>query len=94
MFIAIIFIAIGVAMLLNTLGIISGGFWGFFWSILFIVVGIKMLGVKACPICGWRLWKNNTDNCRCGCECECDDEDECDCDCNCNTKEHQHNIEE
>jgi len=80
MFIAIIFIAIGLAILLNTLGIISGGFWGFFWSILFIVVGVKMIIKKDnCPCCGWHAWESKKDECECGEECEC---------------HHEHNIEE
>jgi len=58
MFIAIIFIAIGLAILLNTLGITTGSFWGFFWAILFIAVGIKMmLHRNSCPGCEWKFWE-------------------------------------
>lgn len=54
MFLAILFIAIGVAVLLNTLGIMTGTFWGFFWAVFFIVIGLKMLMKKGnCPMCGW-----------------------------------------
>ena len=37
-----IILIIGVALLLQTLGILSGNVWSFFWAILFIVVGVKM----------------------------------------------------
>jgi hypothetical protein len=54
------------AILLNTLGIISGGFWGFFWSILFMAIGVKLLINKSdCPCCAWHFWKYKKDNCDC-----------------------------
>lgn len=58
MFIAIIFIAIGVALLLNAMGIMTGSFWGFFWAIFFLAVGLKMLASKkGCFMCGLGNWK-------------------------------------
>lgn len=58
MFIAIVFIAIGIALLLNVLGILGGNFWGFFWAILFLAIGIKLLLKKeGCPMCGMGMWK-------------------------------------
>lgn len=58
MFIAILFIAIGIAILLNTLGLLNGMFWGIFWGVFFLAVGIKM-GMKkgGCPICSGH-WKS------------------------------------
>ena len=56
MFIPILFIVLGVFLLLNAMGIITGNFWGFFWAIFFLTIGIKMLIHKGgCPICsGWK----------------------------------------
>jgi hypothetical protein len=58
MFLAIVFIAIGVLLLLNALGIVvSGSLWGMFWAIVFLAVGLKMLIKKGkCPMCGWGMW--------------------------------------
>ena len=53
MFIAILFIAIGLAILLNTLGLLNGTFWGLFWAFFFLVIGFKMMMKnKSCPMCG------------------------------------------
>lgn len=53
-FLPALFIAIGLAILLNTLGWMNGMFWGFFWAIFFIVVGFKMMIRRGkCPMCGW-----------------------------------------
>jgi len=59
MFFAIVLIAIGVAILLNTLGWLAGSFWGYFWAILFIALGFRMMMKKGkCPMCGWHSWEN------------------------------------
>lgn len=58
MFFAIVLIAIGLAILLNALGLLNGSFWGFFWAILFIAFGVKMLIRQGkCPVCGWHYWE-------------------------------------
>jgi len=63
MFIAIVFIAIGLALLLSSLNIITGSFWGFFWAIILIAFGVKMLNhKKACPFCKWEMWKETCDH--------------------------------
>jgi len=56
MFLAIVFIILGIVLLLNALGIIiSANFWGIFWAIVFLAVGINMLVRRGnCPMCGWR----------------------------------------
>ncbi|MCX6719747.1 MAG: DUF5668 domain-containing protein [Candidatus Staskawiczbacteria bacterium] len=60
MFFAIVLIAIGLAILLNTLGLLNGSFWGFFWALFFIIVGIKMMMKKEdCPMCGWHGLKGH-----------------------------------
>jgi len=60
MFLAIVFILLGLFLLLNAMGIIVGNFWGFFWAIVFLAVGIKMLfGRGKCPMCGWGMWQGN-----------------------------------
>jgi len=81
MFLAIVFIAIGLAILLSTLGIINGTFWGLFWAIFFVAVGLKILmkGAK-CPMCNWGSWHEQVHGECCGkdcCEKDCCDEDCC-----------------
>jgi predicted membrane protein len=52
MFLAIVFILLGLFLLLNAMGVIAGNFWGFFWAILFIAVGLRMLMKNGnCPMC-------------------------------------------
>ncbi|MGD0576814.1 MAG: DUF5668 domain-containing protein [Candidatus Staskawiczbacteria bacterium] len=55
MFLAIVFIILGLFLLLNAMGIIvSANFWGFFWAILFLAIGIRLLVKRGrCPMCGW-----------------------------------------
>lgn len=63
MFFAIVLIAVGLAILLNTLGIVSGTFWGFFWAIFFLAIGFKMMMKNGkCPMCGWGMWKGKMHN--------------------------------
>lgn len=63
MFIAIVFIALGLFLLLNALGIIVGNFWGFFWAFVFIVIGLRMIMKKGkCPMCGWRGFEEKMHN--------------------------------
>jgi len=57
MFLAIVCIAIGLALLLNALGIATGTFWAFFWAVIFIAIGVGLLLKKSdCPMCGWGTW--------------------------------------
>lgn len=59
MFFPALLIAIGLAILFNTLGIFNGMFWGFFWAIFFIALGIKIMMKRGkCPMCGWGMWHN------------------------------------
>jgi len=71
MFFAIVFILLGLFLLLNAMGIIVGNFWGFFWAVVFLAVGIKMLVKKdKCVMCGWGgNWHQKMHG---NCECECD----------------------
>ena len=57
MFCAIIFIAIGLALLLNAMGLLSGSFWGVFWGILFLAVGIRMLLKNKYKMAEWDEWQ-------------------------------------
>ena len=57
MFFAIVFIAIGVALLLNAMGWLTGGFWGVFWAVVFIAIGVRMLRNDTCLTCGWDVWR-------------------------------------
>jgi hypothetical protein len=54
MFLAIVFIVLGLFLLLNAMGIIvSANFWGFFWAVVFLAIGIKLLVKKdKCLMCG------------------------------------------
>jgi hypothetical protein len=58
MFLAIVFIVLGVFLLLNAFGIIvSTNFWGLLWAVIFLAVGFKLLMRKGkCPLCGWGMW--------------------------------------
>lgn len=52
MFFGIIFFVIGLAILLNALGILVGNFWSIFWGVVFIAIGIKMMKKRGiCPMC-------------------------------------------
>ena len=66
--------------------IVAANFWGFFWAIILLAIGIKMLVKRgSCPMCGLGMWhgkmhgKMNGECCGGGCdhdaECkECDEE--------------------
>jgi len=58
MFLAILCIIIGLFLLLNALGIITvANFWGLFWAIIFLAVGVKLLAGKGkCPMCEGMMW--------------------------------------
>lgn len=59
MFLAVVFIILGLVLLLNALGIIvAGNFWGLFWAIVFLAIGLRLLARRGkCPICGWGMWQ-------------------------------------
>ena len=58
MFFAIVFLVLGLFLLLNALGIIVGNFWGFFWAVVFLAIGFRLLSKKGkCPMCGWHYWE-------------------------------------
>jgi len=85
MFLAIIFIILGLLLLLNAMGIVLGNFWGFFWAIIFLAIGISMLMKRGrCPMCSTYMWGNRMhrrmhEGCgdeECDCECDEDDDDE------------------
>ena len=58
MFLGIVFVIIGGLLLLNSIGIIAGNFWGLFWAIIFLAIGIKLLAKNGnCPVCGWQHWE-------------------------------------
>ena len=63
MFLAVIFILIGLFMLLNAFGIITGNFWGIVWAVVFIAIGLRlMLKRGMCPMCGWHFWEGKMHN--------------------------------
>jgi hypothetical protein len=82
MFFAIVFIALGLAILLNTLGLLSGTFWGLFWAIFFLAIGIKLMMKNGkCPMCGWGVWQGRMhdkihEKMHGGCDCDCDHKDQ------------------
>ena len=59
-----IILVIGIALLLQTLGILNNGVWGFFWAILFIVVGVKMTmgNKKGKCVCDWFMRDKNSED--------------------------------
>ena len=73
MFLAIIFIILGLFLLLNAMGIIAGAnFWGFFWAIVFLAVGIKMLMRRGkCPMCSG-MWYTEKMHGKMHEHCDCD----------------------
>ncbi|MBU2539767.1 hypothetical protein KJ786_01225 [Patescibacteria group bacterium] len=48
-----IILVIGIALLLQAMGILTGSVWSFFWAILFIVIGLKMTMGRGRCICDW-----------------------------------------
>ncbi|MFH1789810.1 MAG: DUF5668 domain-containing protein [bacterium] len=67
MFFAIVLIVIGLFLLLNALGILSGSFWGFFWAVIFLALGFKLLIKRGCcPMCDWGNWKKRMNDDCCG----------------------------
>ena len=65
MFLAIVFIILGLFLLLNAMGIIVGAnFWGFFWAVVFLAVGIRLLMKRGnCPMCDWHGKMHKHCNC-------------------------------
>lgn len=55
MFLAILFIVLGVFALLNALGIIVGAnFWSLIWAVVLLSIGLRLLRRHGkCPFCGW-----------------------------------------
>lgn len=93
MFLALVFIVLGIVLLLNTFGIIvTSNFWGLFWAVILLSIGIKMLMRRGmCPICAGHMWGGKFHekmHMQCCNEGECNEEecgDECECEC-----EHKH----
>ena len=76
MFFAIIFIAIGAALLLNSLGWFTG-MWQVFWGIIFLAIGIKMITKKeSYPMCTGAYWSGKVKEQMRDHECDCDHEHE------------------
>ena len=83
MFLAIIFIILGLLLLLNAMGIVLGNFWGFFWAIVLLALGIKMLVKRGrCPMCSGCAWTGKMHqkmhekmHGECGCD-HCDEEED------------------
>jgi hypothetical protein len=59
MFLAVLFIILGVFLLLNALGIIvSGNFWALVWGVAILAIGLRLLVKRGkCPVCGWHHWE-------------------------------------
>ena len=73
MFLAIVFIVLGLFLLLNAMGIVvSAHFWAFFWAIVFLAIGVRMLMRReSCPMCSgmWyskKFHQKMHDHCDCG----------------------------
>ena len=73
MFLAIVFIVLGLFVLLNAMGIIVGAnLWQFFWAVVLLAIGIRLLVKRdRCPMCGWHHFKKmhgkiDDDCCGCG----------------------------
>ncbi|HVP06360.1 MAG TPA: DUF5668 domain-containing protein [Candidatus Acidoferrum sp.] len=43
MFVGILLLLLGVLMLLSQLGVIRGSFWGFFWPLALVALGISIV---------------------------------------------------
>jgi predicted membrane protein len=87
MFLAIVFIVLGLFLLLQAMGIAVGiNLWGFFWAIIFLAIGLKMLikrnGCPMCSVWGSKMHQKMHGHCS---------EDECDCDCDCEDEDHGQN---
>jgi len=44
MFTGLLLILIGALFLLKNIGVIQGGFWGWFWPLAIIIIGISIIG--------------------------------------------------
>ena len=99
MFLAIVFIVLGLFLLLDVLGIfVVTNFWGLFWAIILLAIGIKMLRNRGvCPICTGHMWggriheRMHSGPCCDESSCECDESEcedgECECECECKEKQ-------
>ena len=63
-----IILVIGIALLLQAMGILTGSIWSFFWALLFIVVGLKLVmnKGKGCGVCGFLGHKDDKGDECCG----------------------------
>jgi hypothetical protein len=43
MFFGLLIILIGALLLLNNWGLLEGGFWGWFWPLLLVVIGLSII---------------------------------------------------
>jgi len=60
MILGIIVLAIGIALILQALGVLNGSMWTIFWGIVFLVLGLKMISKKNhCVHCDWFGFKHN-----------------------------------
>ena len=60
MIIGIIILVMGLLLILQAMGFISGNFWMLFWGILLLVLGLKMVSKKRrCWHCEWMGYHNN-----------------------------------
>ena len=59
MFFAIILIAFGAALILTALGLVSAGFWGLFWGIVFIAIGVKIINQNNDMAYKWKTYCSN-----------------------------------
>lgn len=90
MFFAYVFIAIGLLIFLNTLGLLNGTFWGLLWAAFFLFIGFRIMMRKSvCPWCGWGSWQGKMHqkiHQKMGMDKEC-----CECECDCGPEKESHN---
>lgn len=63
----LILVILGVLVLFEKMGIIQGDFWGFFWPVVLIVLGLNMIkkdsgSMPCCGFLGHKKSKNNQED--------------------------------
>ena len=62
MFIPAILIVIGILIILENAGIVTGDFWGYVWGAAILLVGLSFLMPKKKGLGSWCCWGGKSEN--------------------------------